>query len=93
MKIVRGIKLSDADTCATLTEAADAHDTVSIVECGAEKTVTAKEFVPKWHKIAVKPVKAGNRIYKYGAVIGVATQDIETGEHVHVHNVRSPGVE
>ena len=92
MKTVRGIQLNDTDTCATLTEAADAHDIISIARGDTEKTVTAKEFVPKWHKIALRPVKSGDRIYKYGAVIGIATEDIETGEHVHVHNIRSPEV-
>ena len=92
MKTVRGIQLNDIDTCVTLTEAADACDIIR-VEGNGEKTVTAKEFVPKWHKVAVKSVKSGGRIYKYGAVIGIATRDIEAGEHVHIHNIRAPGVE
>jgi hypothetical protein len=41
------------------------------------------------HKIAVRPVAAGQRIMKYGAPIGRATRDITVGEHVHVHNLAS----
>ena len=41
------------------------------------------------HKLAVRPIRTGEDILKYGTVIGRATQDIKTGEHVHVHNVES----
>lgn len=39
------------------------------------------------HKISIKKIKKGEKIIKYGAVIGKATQKIEKGEHVHLHNV------
>lgn len=41
------------------------------------------------HKFAFKPVKQGETVVKYGAPIGVATQDIVPGEYVHIHNVTS----
>jgi len=41
------------------------------------------------HKLAVRLIKKGEDILKYGTVIGRATQDIQPGEHVHVHNVES----
>lgn len=41
------------------------------------------------HKIAARPIAAGETILKYGAPIGVATGAIAQGEHVHVHNVAS----
>jgi len=39
------------------------------------------------HKVAITSIKKGGDVYKYGDVIGRATQDIEPGEHVHVHNI------
>lgn len=39
------------------------------------------------HKVALKPVKIGEPVRKYGQIIGFATRDIAPGEHVHVHNV------
>lgn len=39
------------------------------------------------HKIAVQAIPKGEPIYKYGQIIGFASQDIAPGEHVHVHNV------
>jgi altronate hydrolase len=41
------------------------------------------------HKIAIRPIPAGDKILKYGLSIGSATQNIEAGEHVHVQNVKT----
>jgi len=41
------------------------------------------------HKLARRAITTGQKILKYGAPIGVATEPIEAGAHVHVHNVRS----
>lgn len=41
------------------------------------------------HKIARRPIGAGEKIVKYGAPIGSATAAIAPGAHVHVHNVKS----
>lgn len=46
-----------------------------------------KNTTPRGHKIASKNISAGEMIYKYGGVIGHATQDIGAGEHVHTHNM------
>ncbi len=41
------------------------------------------------HKIAARPIPAGDRIMKCHVPIGSATRDIATGEHIHLHNMRS----
>lgn len=41
------------------------------------------------HKFAIRDIKRGEEIIKYGEVIGRATADIKKGEHVHVHNMES----
>ncbi|HMF74796.1 MAG TPA: altronate dehydratase family protein [Bryobacteraceae bacterium] len=51
------------------------------------KAVLAKAFVPAGHKIAVRDIAAGAPVYRYGNVIGYASQAIAAGEHVHVHNL------
>lgn len=43
--------------------------------------------VPAGHKIAARRITAGERVKKYDTVIGVASRDIEAGEHVHGHNL------
>ena len=54
---------------------------------GSAPALTAREDIPIYHKIAVRDIAAGEKIVKYGEHIGIASQDIKTGEHVHTHNV------
>lgn len=49
--------------------------------------LVAADAIPSGHKLALTGIAAGQKIIKYGQVIGVATQDIAPGAHVHVHNV------
>ncbi|WP_291766950.1 UxaA family hydrolase [Caldivirga sp. UBA161] len=51
--------------------------------------VKAVEDIPLGHKIALRDIKAGKEVIKYGRVIGVAVKDIKAGEHVHTHNLKS----
>ena len=39
------------------------------------------------HKYALRDIKKGENVIKYGNPIGHATADIKKGEHVHTHNV------
>lgn len=41
------------------------------------------------HKRAVRDIKKGENIIKYGSPIGHATCDIRKGEHVHTHNLKT----
>jgi len=43
--------------------------------------------IPAGHKIALDNIPAGGNAIKYGEVIGVATTNIQRGEHVHIHNL------
>ena len=49
--------------------------------------IVLSDAVPAGHKVATRPIRAGEAIAKYGQRIGVATRDIAAGEHVHVHNL------
>ena len=49
--------------------------------------VTLLEDIPQAHKVALKDIKKGENIIKYGNPIGHATSDIKPGMHVHVQNV------
>jgi len=51
--------------------------------------ITIAADIPKGHKIAVKPIEAGEPVVKYGVSIGIATKPIAPGEWVHLHNCRS----
>ncbi len=49
--------------------------------------VTLLTDIPQAHKVALKDIKKGENIIKYGNPIGHATADISKGEHVHTQNV------
>jgi altronate dehydratase small subunit len=52
-----------------------------------EAPLVVREAIPAGHKIALRPIAAGELIRKYGQTIGRATVAIAPGEHVHVQNV------
>ena len=45
--------------------------------------------IPLGHKIALKDLKEGDTILKYGHDIGKVVASIKKGDHVHVHNVKT----
>ena len=45
--------------------------------------------IPLGHKVALRDIKEGATIIKYGHDIGVAVKDIRKGGHVHVQNVKT----
>ncbi|WP_020073075.1 UxaA family hydrolase [Faecalispora sporosphaeroides] len=53
------------------------------------KELTAVNDVPPGHKIALKEMKQGEPIIKYGFPIGTAARPIQRGEWVHTHNVKT----
>lgn len=51
--------------------------------------LTLLDDVPQAHKFALKDIAAGDKVTKYGAVIGLAREAIAKGAHVHVHNLKT----
>jgi len=58
------------------------------LQIGGEEIVLTKA-IQRGHKIARRKIEIGEKVFKYGAPIGSATDTIRPGEHVHVHNVKS----
>ena len=50
-------------------------------------TIKSKMDIEAGFKAAVKKIKKGDNIIKYGEIIGRAVQNIELGEEVHLNNV------
>jgi altronate dehydratase small subunit len=81
------LMLSTRDQVATALERIPA-DTIVQVECqGFSKQVKLLKTIEFGHKFAVCSIQKGQDILKYGEVIGVASQDISEGDHVHTHNL------
>lgn len=69
-------------------------DNVAVALCNLQKGgiyegVTLAEDVAKGHKFALRDIKQGENIIKYGSPIACATADIKKGGHVHTHNAKT----
>jgi hypothetical protein len=62
---------------------------VVVMSSGTEATMDAVEPIASGHKIALRPIRAGEAVIKYGVVIGYATSAIDSGRWVHTQNCRS----
>ena len=83
------IMMDPKDNVATLLSDAAKGDLVRVTlrEQSGEEHI--KEPIPFGHKVALKSIRKGENLVKYGEIIGRATRDIDRGYHVHVHNVES----
>jgi (2R)-sulfolactate sulfo-lyase subunit alpha len=56
-----------------------------------DETVALKSLdaVPLGHKIALREIKSGDTVLKYGHDVGRAVANIGKGHHVHVHNLKT----
>lgn len=81
----RFVRLAAADNILVATTTLAAGDTLTV----GGQAVTLAAPLSLGHKIAAGPIRAGETVTKYNFPIGVATEDIPTGAHVHVHNMRS----
>ncbi|MDF2724495.1 MAG: D-galactarate dehydratase [Paenibacillus sp.] len=76
-----------ADHVATAIREIAAGETVQYVRQGNRETITTGEPIPFGHKVAIVDIADGDKVRKYGDVIGQATAAIAAGRHVHVHNI------
>jgi altronate hydrolase len=53
--------------------------------------VTLQSDIPAGHKVALSSIEVGDRVRRLGQPIGLASQKIEAGDHVHEHNLSYPG--
>lgn len=79
------IVINDRDNVATALESLEAGRRLTV----GGGSVVVRESIPSGHKIALRPIAAGEAVIKYGSPIGTARVRIDTGQHVHVHNVES----
>jgi len=56
-----------------------------------DETIALKSLdpIPLGHKIALRDIRSGDTIWKYGHDVGRAVAEIPSGRHVHVHNMKT----
>ena len=83
----------------------DPHDSVAVVVVEGVKagmsltglildedrtiSLPCVQDIPLGHKVALKALKKGETIIKYGEDIGKVVADVGVGEHVHVQNLKT----
>ena len=60
-----------------------------ITETDTTTRVTAKNDIPIGHKVALKDMKSGETVIKYGEDVGRIVADVKMGEHVHTQNMKT----
>ena len=60
-----------------------------IMEQDTELAIQAAQDIPIGHKIAIRTLKYGDTVVKYGVDIGRVVAGIKPGEHAHVHNIKT----
>jgi altronate dehydratase len=77
--------ISERDNVATALQALEPGRVLPL----AGLAVPVREAVPSGHKIALRLIREGEAVIKYGSPIGLATAEIPAGAHVHTHNLAS----
>ncbi len=83
----------------------DEHDSVGVVVVEGVRTgqdlegwimdqdktlkIKAQQDIPIGHKLAIRALKDGDTVIKYGVDIGRVVAPIKVGEHAHVHNIKT----
>ena len=85
------LKVTDKDNVATIfaNGVKDGMEVDVRDKKGGSETVKVIGDVPYGHKLAVRDIKKGELIIKYGGEIGAATKDIAKGAYVHIHNLEA----
>jgi (2R)-sulfolactate sulfo-lyase subunit alpha len=52
-------------------------------------SVTARQDIPIGHKVALREMAVGDTVVKYGIDMGKVVKPIASGEHAHVHNIKT----
>jgi altronate dehydratase small subunit len=75
------------DNVATALRQLEEGDSISVEVEDGVVAVVLRQSIPFGHKFSLKDIERGEPVIKYGETIGQATEKINRGEHVHIHNV------
>ena len=51
--------------------------------------VQAQQDIPPGHQGALKDMAVGDTVWKYGIDMGKVVAPVQTGQHAHVHNIKT----
>lgn len=87
----RAIVMNNRDTVATALEDLNQNEVVDLISSSQEglSKIHTRANIPFGHKVAITAMRKGGNVFKYGEIIGHASENIEPGDYVHVHNLES----
>ena len=80
--------ISQTDNVVTVLDNCKIGDEVSVNYEGTVIYYRCNNDLPFGHKLAINDIRKGEKIVKYGEVLGSASEDIKKGDWVHTHNVK-----
>lgn len=83
----KSIVISEKDNVATALEDLPSTEPITVKIGARTKDIQLVEPIKFGHKFAIQNIEQGEYIYKYGEIIGRASQAIKIGDYVHVHNL------
>ncbi|HHX44688.1 MAG TPA: UxaA family hydrolase [Chloroflexi bacterium] len=87
--MTNALRIHPQDSVVTVLHDVAAGSSIELGDGALPTPVVVREAIPFGHKVAIRAIASGEHVIKYGASIGVAVVDIQPGEHVHLHNLRS----
>lgn len=85
----KAIVINKNDNVATALADLKKGEILDLATKGIKRKVRLKDNISFGHKLSLIKIDINSPVIKYGEVIGIATDSIETGEWIHVHNLVS----
>ena len=79
------VRITPRDLAAVALRPLKAGETVSY----GDGEVTLKDDLPMGHKAALRDIRKGEAVIKYGFPIGEAAEDVPEGAHIQTHNLHT----
>ena len=89
MKKIDAIILNKNDNVATSLKKLNPKENIVVKIEDRFMKFILEDSINRFHKFSLKIIKKGEKVFKYGEVIGIAIKDIKKGKHVHVDNITS----
>jgi altronate hydrolase len=84
-RLARAVRVRSTDDVAVAVDPLQPGDTITV----GDTTITTREAIPAGHKVALRALRAGDAVHKYGWAIGRLTADVEAGDWIHSHNLKT----
>ena len=84
---LEALLLNPKDNVATAVRQLESGQSITVKKGANNTHIDLIQAIPFGHKFALHDIEPGDKIIKYGEIIGQATAKIKVGEHVHIHNV------